>query len=179
MRQMTVCDNEEQLDKYLQSISNFGIHSKEDLLTFVKLIDSLPHISFLDGNITWICFSHSISQDTGKETIVVYVATESPSGDWTRVEYILSVTDINKKISEESISIDASNLLKAPIKSLDGKLTLHTETRELHPSGKGTMINWIGEANGIFTRIYYYTGNPKNVKTENLLNNLSVSNIPK
>jgi hypothetical protein len=41
------------------------------------------------------------------------------------------------------------------------------------------MIQWIGEVDGIFTRIYYFTNNTGNVKTENLFNDMKISNISK
>ncbi len=93
---MIGCDDETRWGQYFQGIAGSGIQSKEDRIAFVKLIDSLPHISILEGSITWICFSHSISEDTGEESNVVYVTTEAANGDWTRVEYVLSVTDVSK-----------------------------------------------------------------------------------
>lgn len=172
MREMVTCEDETRLSQYIQSIADSGIQSKDELITFVKLIDSLPHISILDGNVTGICFSHSISEDTGKETNVVYVTTEAENGDWTRVEYVLSVTDVAKKISDEKISVGENSLLTSPVKDSDGKLTLHIETRNPHQSGEGTMILWVGEAEGIFTRIYYYAGNADDVNTDNLFSNI-------
>ena len=177
MREMVSCTDETQSSQYIQSIANCGILSKEDLIAFVDLIDSLPNISILDGNITSIRFSHNISKDTGNETNVVYVTTEAGDGEWTRVEYVLSVTDVSEKISEEKISTGENSLLTSSVSNPDGKLTLHTETREPHPSGEGTMIQWAGEADGIFTRIYYYTYNSGAVNTDNILSNIQISDI--
>ena len=177
MRDMLKCDDDAQLGQYIQSVSNTGIQSRDDLIVFVKLIDSLPHIPILDGNITWVRFSRGISEDTGKETSVVYITTEAANGDWTRVEYILSVTDVSERVSEEKISIGESTLVVSPIKNSDEKLTLHTETRNPHPSGEGTMIQWVGEANGIFTMIHYYTKTPEDINTQNLFKNIQVYSI--
>ena len=179
MREMLLCDDETRLEQYIQSVANSGVQSKDDLFAFVKIIDSLPQIPILDGNITWICFSHTISEDTGKETTVVYVTTEAANGDWTRVEYVLSVTDISRKILDEKASVGEDSILISPVKNSDGKLTLHIETRNPHPSGKGTMIQWIGEADGIFTRIYYFTNNPGDVETGSLFNNIQISKTSK
>ena len=174
MKEIMTCDDETQWNQYIESISDSGIQSKDDLLAFVKLVDALPQISILDGNITWICFSHNISEDTGKETNVLYVTTEAANGDWTRMEYILSVTNVSGKISEEKKAIGKNTLLTSSVKSSDGKLTLHIETRSPHKSGERTMIQWVGEAKGIFTRIYYYTSNPDDVNTGNLFGNIQI-----
>ena len=177
MRKMVACGDETQLGQYVQSVADSGIQSKDDLIAFVKLIDALPHISVLDGSVTWICFSHSISEDTGKETNVVYVTTEAADGDWMRVEYVLSVADVSKKILDEKIQVGEESLLSSAVTSADGKLTFHIEMRSLHPSGRGTMIQWVGEADGIFTRIFYYTDNESDVKTEELFGTLEISDI--
>lgn len=179
MRDMLLCDNEAQLEQYIQNTADSGIQSKDDLSAFVKIIDSLPQISILDGDITWIRFSHSVSEDTGKETNVVYITTEDKNGDWTRIEYVLSVIDVSKKISDEKILVSENSILNSPIKNSDGNLTLHMETREPHPSGKGTMIQWIGEVDEIFVRIYYFTNAPEKVNTEDLFNDLQTANISK
>jgi len=178
MRKMVACGDETQLGQYVQSVADSGIQSKDDLIAFVKLIDALPHISVLDGSVTWIRFSHSISEDTGKETNVVYVTTEATDGDWMRVEYVLSVTDVSKKILDEKIQVGEESLLRSAVTSADGKLTFHIEMRSLHPSGRGTMIQWVGEADGIFTRIFYYTDNESDVKTEELFGALEISDEP-
>lgn len=175
MREMLLCDDETQLEQYIQSVANSGVQSKDDLFAFVKIIDSLPQIPILEGNITWICFSHSISEDTGKETNVVYITTEAANGDWTRVEYVLSVTDVSQKISDEKESIGKGSILNSLVKNSDGTLTIHVETRSPHPSGNGTMIQWVGETEGIFTRIFYFTNTTSDVETEKLFNDIQIS----
>ena len=179
MKEMSVCDDEAQLQRYFQSFTFERPQSKEDLSAFVNLIDSMPIIPILDGNIVWICFSRDISEDTGKETTVVYISTEAANGDWTRIEYVLSVIDASKKISDEKILVSENSILKSPIKNSDGNLTLHIETRESHSSGKGTMIQWIGEVDEIFVRIFYFTNAPEKVNAENLFNDLQTANISK
>ena len=174
MREMLLCDDETRLEQYIQSVANSGVQSKDDLFAFVKIIDSLPQIPILDGNITWIRFSHSISEDTEKETNVVYITTETANGDWTRVEYVLSVTDVSQKISDEKVSIGKGSILNPPVKNSDGTLVIHVETRSPHPSGKGTMIQWIGDVDGIFTRIYYFTNNTGDVEAGTLFNKIQI-----
>lgn len=174
MRGMLSCDDEMQLGQYIQSIADTGVHNKDDLFAFVNLIDSLPKIPVLNGNITWICFSHGVSEDTGEETNVVFITTVSANGNWTRIEYVLSVTDISKKISDEIALIGEDSMLNSPIKTPGGNLTLYVETRKPHPSGNGTVIQWIGEVEEMFTRIYYFTNTPGDVETETLFNNIQI-----
>ena len=171
MREMINCKDETQLSQYIQSISESGIQSKDDLLAFVRIIDSLPKFSILDGCVTWICFSDGISEDTGRETKVVFVTTEAENGDWVRLEYALSVSDASQEMIKEKASTDEKFILKSPVEFSDEDVTLHIEMRTPHPSGEGTMIRWTGEAKGIFIRIYYYTQNADNVKTEELFKN--------
>ena len=179
MKEMSVCDDESQLQQYFQSFTFERPQSKEDISAFVNLIDSMPIIPILDGNIVWICFSRDISKDTGKETTVVYISTEAANGDWTRIEYVFSVDDIPAKISVEKSEIENKSLLNSPIKNSDGNLTLHIETRNPHPSGNGTMIQWVGETEGIFTRIYYFTNNSNDIETKALFSNIKMSKIYK
>lgn len=177
MREMAECKDEAQLEEYVQSIKASGIMSKDDLLAFVKIIDSLSHVSLLDGKVTWICFSRGISEDTGKETAIVYIATESANGDWTRIEYLLSVKDASKKIADEIALMGEDAALATPVKTADEGLTLHAETRKAHPSGTGTMILWYGEADGIFTRIHYYTNTPENIDANELFGSLQTTKV--
>ena len=178
MRKMSVCNDDATLAQYIQSISATGIQNKGELTAFVKLVDSLPNISILDGSVTWIRLMQGIAQDTGKEFTVLYVATEAENGDWTRVEYVLSAADVSREIFNEKISIGENSLLVSSVKNSDGDLTIHTETRNPHPSGTGTMIQWVGEVKGIFTRIYYYsTGDAANVNTGNIFSNLHITDI--
>ena len=179
MKEMSMCDDESQLQQYFQSFTVERPQSKEDITAFVNLIDSMPIIPILDGNIVWICFSRDISKDTGKEATVVYIATVAENGDWTRIEYVFSVTDIPAKISVEKSELENKSLLNSPIKNSDGNLTLHIETRNPHPSGNGTMIQWVGETEGIFTRIYYFTNNPNDIETKALFSNIKMSKIYK
>lgn len=172
MREMSTCADEEQLQQYIQSIVGNGIQSKDNLLNFVETIDSLPQIPILNGDVTWICFSRGVSIDTGKETSVAFVSTEAESGEWTRVEYAFSITDVSAKISDEKALCGEASVLDSPIKNSNGNLTLYIETRSPHPSGNGTMIQWVAEVDGIFTRIYYYTNNADDVKTESLFSNI-------
>lgn len=177
MKQIAECDDEKRLEQYILSISNSGIQSRNDLLSFVKLIDSLPHIPISGKSISLIRFSRSTAQDTGKETIAVHILSEVTNGDWARVEYVLSVVDVSGKIAEEKALIDKSSTLLSPVKTADGSLTLHIETRNPHPSGKGTMIRWTGEVAGIFMRIYYYTENAGDIKAEQLFGSMVVDNF--
>ena len=174
MREMSVCNDEATLDQYLQSIASTGIEHKAELIAFVNLIDSLPHLSVLDGNITRICASHGISEDTGEKTDVVFITTEAENGDWTRVEYVTSVTNVAEKIADEKASVSEKSLLSEPIESADGKLTIHIETREPHPSDNGTIIQWVGEIDSIFTRIFYYSDNAGEIKAENVIGKMFI-----
>lgn len=42
MREMITCTDEEELNKYLRSIEGAGARSRDDLIAFVNMIESLP-----------------------------------------------------------------------------------------------------------------------------------------
>ena len=54
MRQMAECEDEETLKSFLRSVNGGGAKSREDLVEFLRLIDSIPILNFVDGTVTWI-----------------------------------------------------------------------------------------------------------------------------
>lgn len=176
LRAVIACDDAERWTQALQSTAvTKRENSKEELIAFVTLVDSLPQISILDKEFSKIMYGKGISEDTGKEYKVIYVITHADNGDWTRVEYILSITDVSRAIAEEKSVIGDNSLLSAAVSSADGKMTLYAETREPHPTESGTMIRWWGETQGIFTRIVYYTNHADEVNSENIASNMQIS----
>ncbi|MDD4475233.1 MAG: hypothetical protein PHV95_05475 [Eubacteriales bacterium] len=178
MRRMAEYKDGEELSLYLRSVEGGGAHTREDLVDFLELIDSLPILKFFDGTVTFISHETGNSIDTGKHYNVVYVTTEAENGDWTRVEYLLSVDDVPVEIEKRKEEGEFSDsLFTNPIHIKDENITLYCETREKHPSGKGDVIGWTLNVDRIYTRVVYYTNDVDSVKTQNVFDNLSIKSI--
>lgn len=179
MREMISCTNKKELNDYLLSVEGGGAHSKDDLIKFIDLVDSIPYIALIDGDISWISYSRGQSQSTGEEYEILYVTTQSENGDWVRLEYILSVANISEEITEETANLVSQSLISQPIVSNDKKVIIHSETREKHVSGTGDLIKWIADIDGIYTNIVCYTSNAENIDTNKLLGKINLSSIDK
>ena len=176
MRKMVSSSNEEEWDDYMKSVSH-GKAKKEDFVYFLSLVDSIPYVRTIDGDITWLSYSSGQSVDTGKSYKVLYILTESPSGVWIRYEYVLSETNVSSRIEEVVRQKENESLITSPILSKDGKVTIVTETRHDHPSEPGVVILWNANVNGIYTVIYYYTPDADQVDASELFGKLSVGRI--
>ncbi len=165
------------ISQFIETNPSIGIQSKSELIKFVKLMNAIPNITLIDGDVTNITYSHTYSQDTGKETAVVYVLTQSENGDWTRIEYVLSVSDVYQKIMDEKSELGYDTLMSSPIQGADGRLLLYIETRQTHPSENGTMIQWVGQMDGIFVRVFYYTEDAKHIDAQDLFEHASAGEL--
>ena len=56
MREMISCTDEEVLNNYLRSLSGGGARSRDDLILFLNVLDSLPILEIIDGEIIWISY---------------------------------------------------------------------------------------------------------------------------
>lgn len=177
MEKMIFSSNEKELDDYMQGVSGGGRRKKEDFIYFINLVNSIPYVSMLDGNIVWISYSKGNSQSTGKEFEILYITTESMNGDWMRYEYVLSETNVSSRIEEDVLKLENKSLITHPILSKDGNVTIFTETRERESSGTGDIVRWHAVVGGIYTRIVYYTSDTTQANTIEILSNSSIANI--
>lgn len=177
MKEMIACEDEALVDQYLSGLYGGGAQSKDDLIAFVSLVEKTPYIAFLDGEIVWISLTKGKSVDTNTSYEVLYISTQASNGDWVRLEYLLSEKDVAGKIAKESAEEKDTSLITTPIRNQDGKITLHIETREKHPSDPGDVISWVANVDGIFTRVIYYTTNASKVDTASLLGELQITGI--
>ena len=174
MKEMIACEDKELVQEYL---AGWGI-SKDDLISFVSLVETTPYVPLVEGKITWISYMTGISVDTNEPYKILYVSTETDDGDWVRLEYLLSVKDVEDKIARELADEGTKSLITSPLHSKDGKITFHIETREKHPTYPGDVINWVANVDGIFTRVVYYTTDADKVVTTDMLSKVEASQIP-
>lgn len=170
MRAMAQSSDEDALREYLCSIEGGGANSRKDLIEFVDMIDSLPVVDLIEGDITWIC--NSI--DTEKGTHVVFITLKAADGRWTRLEYNLSENDVDAKI-KQNITEGAAEIKN--VKSSDGKIIAFTEKKEAHPSGAGELYTWNVTINEILTNVAYYTPKENNINISELIKDIQVMTI--
>ena len=174
MREMASCSDEKLLKEYLQT-SGSGAMTKEELEQFIKLIDTIPYVSLIEGELTWACHQIGESIDTGKPYNILSISTIADNGEWVRIEYHLDSLDSKDKIANELKETDASAVLAKPVQSKDKKVTVYTEIRRVQTAGKS--IWWAVDIDGIFARIIYSTENMDAVKTESVFSNCTVTNF--
>ncbi len=167
MRSMAVSSDEAVVSAYLSEVGTEI--TQEDLKSFLRLLDSLPIVNILDGEVTWISLSSAISQDTGKNTTVLYITTKADSGDWVRLEYLLSATELT------AASDSAATVFPNPIVSNDNRITVYNELRKDHPTKPGKMILWEMKIDEIYLYVQYYTQVSDAVNISELIPTLSIS----
>ena len=174
MRSMLSCTDQEALANYLMDIEGGGAHSKEDLETFIRIVDTVPFVNLLDdGKICWISYSKGQSSASGEQYEILYVSIQSDSGEWVRFEYMLSVTDVSEKITSQTEMLADNLITSKPIFNHDERLALYSEVREKHVSGTGDTIKWVATVDGIYTNIVYYTPNAARIN----INDFQISTL--
>ena len=179
MRSMLLCTDNEMLANYLRSIEGGGAHSKEDIEKFIDIVDSVPIFKIIEGDISWISYSTGQSNETGDPYEILYISIQSNKEDWVRFEYMLSVTDVAEEAASKAEKITANTIASKPISSKDERITFYSEVREKHVSGIGDTIQWIATIDGIYTNIVYYSTSANVVDTNEVVNNIQVSNLSK
>lgn len=173
MREMILCQDEQKLKEYLRSIKGGGADGRENLIFFVNLVDSVPYVHCFEGDIIWINYSKGVK---GEE--VLYITLEAPNGDWMRIEYIFSLTDVQAAIEERVLSKENGEAFLPPLKSKDEKLKVYHESRAPHPSGIGDSIRWIADLDGIFAYIVFYDSMGETLYPKELLPSMKVTGVP-
>ena len=166
MRQMLDCKDETRFSQYLQSIKCSGQIGRQKLGTFVSIVDKIPYIKIVDGEISWINYSKGISQDTGKEVEVLYVTTKKSDDEWCRIEYYLIIEEVSTLISEDT------PLLPTTIKSNDGRIEVFTEKIK-----NENIISWLVTIDNTVARVVYKTKDAVTVNAQEIYEDLYVSQI--
>ena len=175
MREMANNTDNKALEAYFQS-STSGVKSKEELVQFVDLVDSVPYISILEGDLTWIRRSSGTSIDTGEPYDILYISITSPDGEWIRIEYDLRVKgDVAKAIEEGIKQNTITGALHEPMKSKDKKVVVYAENRRAQTGGK--TIWWTANIDGVYARIIYSTDKMETIDTKELLSKCKVVNV--
>jgi uncharacterized lipoprotein NlpE involved in copper resistance len=178
MREMAESKDEEALNLYLRSVNGGGAHNREDLIAFLDLIDSLPILKLIDGQIVWINYEEGERPTTGEYYHSIIISTEAANGDWTMIEYQLSIDDIPARIERRKTTEElAESILKTPLQTKDGRIKVYSEARKEHPSGIGDFITWILDLDGIYTGVIYYTKHADEVRANEVFQNVVIQSI--
>ena len=137
--------NEEDEAKAFDTLIEFpgaGLKSKEDLVRFLEVVNDLPTLKLIDGEISTISYEKGFAQDTGKEYEFAYISIKANDGTWVRFEYLLSkensaTIDTNISSTEQGITV-----FSKPVQSADGRVKIFSEQSEDHPSGVGKLFTW-------------------------------------
>lgn len=169
MRAMIATEDEHKLAQYLLGVAGGGANDRQDLIDFVALVDGTPYPWLMQGEVSGLVY-----QTTNQnESFLVKVVAEN--GDWVLCEYMLSVSDAAAYLESIKQEFSDANLLKTPVSSADGALTLHTETRETAQDGELARIIWWGEMRGRVVRIVCGISDADAVDTAALLRELRVT----
>lgn len=177
MREMIDCEDEQALEEYLQGLGGYAVDSRQDLIDFVALAESMPCAWIIDGEVTYMSRVISTTVASNEPYDLFSAVIQAENGDWVNYRIFLNEDDPNAHLKSIKREVRKENLLDSPISTSDGRLTLHTETREPHASGTGDMITWWGELDGMVVEIRYCVSNADTVDTRQLLANLVVSEL--
>lgn len=175
MREMINCKDSEKLEKYLRSVEGGGAESADDLKVFVNLIDVVPYVSLIGGEITWINRSCADNSDGKNFADVLFITEKNEHGTWTRFEYDLNSIDTSKAVQKAISDLDPEYVLKSPVQSSDKKITVYSEKIEILDDKATTT--WIASIDGVLARIIYNSASDMSVGADVLFSVCSVSTV--
>lgn len=173
MREMVSCADEEKLNEYLKSVEGGGARSREDLVAFLNLIEFLPVLELLEGDITWINHGKDMA---GNESVVI--STQGENGDWTRVEYLAWGKGVNDEIEFRKDSDYFENsVIDNPIYFSSGRIAVYSEIREPYASGNGYTVTWMIVVNGILANVVYYSEEIDDISAQSVFDDVTIGTL--
>lgn len=171
MRQISASGDEVALQTYLDQLEGSDADSRQALLDFLELVDSIPVVQLMDGTICRLSHQKTpASQDTYEN--VLDLSFENQNGQQVRLEYLLSVEDIAAKEQEiQSVPGVTALDMDLQIEAAGDQLRVFGERR-----GQGN-ITWYLSVNGIYTQVTYRAADAVTVNTGQVFEGLSVIRI--
>lgn len=166
--------DETELVDGLLSLEGAGSRTKEDLFRFLELVNILPIVDLIEGEISAISYSKGLAEDTGKEYEFAYISVKANDGSWVRFEYLLNeekAAAANDKISSTEQGI---TVFSKPVQSLDGRIIVFSEQSKDHSSGMGKLFTWNTNIDGTNTKIIYYAKNQDQINTASAFSGVSI-----
>ena len=171
MREMILCQDEQRVSEYLGGLEGGGAEDREDLVFFVDLVDSVPYVTLIEGDASWISYRKS------EKAEMLYITMEAPNGDWMRIEYFLSAFDVQASIGARVAAQADGETFSPPLQSKDGSIKVYHEARAPHPSGIGDSITWTVDIGGIFANIVFYDSKGDTLYPQTALPSTSVASF--
>lgn len=172
MREMSVTQDEAALEAYLRTIKGQGARSRQDLLDFLELVDSIPVVQLMDGSVCLLSHEKGQGVGSGEYYNILKLGFEKANGDWIRLDYILSVEDIAAKEQEVQSAPGITALdIDLQIEATGDRLRVFGERRE---QGR---ITWYLSVNGIYAQVTYRAADADTVNTAQIFQGLSVIRI--
>lgn len=174
IRSITLCGDESKVEEYLSAIDAFGINTKDELMEFLDVIDSLPVIELVDGDITRIY----VYYDAKVGFYSAYIITKAKDGSLTQMDYYLSVKDIEAEIQRA----DYFNKPSSPegiknIQNTDKTVRVYYENKYDHFTGIGKRYYWTVSADNILVSYLYYTPDEHPLDAEELFSDAHIVHL--
>ncbi|MBQ2253582.1 MAG: hypothetical protein II325_00325 [Clostridia bacterium] len=163
MRDMCASAEEDELERYLCSIEGGGATSRKDLETFLEAVDSLPLLSLVEGDISWISYHNFYPELTPERNSVIYITVQKAPDEWVRTGYFIGVQDVDAELKRRTDRGDfEASALKEPFYSKDGRVAVYTEAA----NDAFSSVTWIMTVDGILAETVYHTESPEDLRAE-------------
>ncbi len=133
---------------------------RSDYEEFLELYDTLPRLSLMEGEVSWIALY-------GDD--VMMITTENENGEWFRLVYRFSW----KSVSELGMSEEYVHFFEEPIVTQDNRVTVCAEKRSIREDGM-EVIRWYAELDGYVLEIDYCSHEKDIVTAKALFTELTV-----
>lgn len=172
LRNMSTVEDEVTLRAYLSSLEGSDADSRQALLDFLALVDSIPVVQLIDGTVCRLSHKKGPVSDTGTYENILDLSFENQKGEEVRLEYLLSEDDIAAKEQEIQNTPGITAISQdIQIEATGDRLRVFGEKRE--PGS----ITWYLSVNGIYAQAQYRAQNASGVDTAQIFEGLSVIRI--
>ncbi len=166
MRSMSTSSDTEAVQAYLLSLEGGGAQTQNDLKNFLTLVDKVPKLELLEGEITWISLQYSDTQ------AVLHISVTAESGDWFRTEYMLHLVDSNAQLNW--LQSDSQALLDTPISAQNNRIRIYTQSVTAHENQPGYTTAWRLTVDEYCAFLYYYSDAASSASAAEIFQNASI-----
>lgn len=151
----------------MERFTTWGIGAMDmDMAVCLELLDSLPYLPILEGQIVSIEYIPEFSEVT--------LLVEDANGDQVELEY-----DFDSKDPADFLMTFPEDLLLAePFVCCDGRVTVYVEgqSREHGEGGRAFKV-WHAVVDGMYLRVIYYTEQPNRLVAEDVFGGLEIRRL--
>ena len=151
----------------LERFATWGMGAEDmDMAVCLELLDSLPYLPILEGQIVSIEYIPEFSEVT--------LLLEDANGDQAELEYDFDFKDPVGFLMTFSEDL----LLAEPFVCCDGRVTVYVEgqSREHGEGGRAFKV-WHAVVDGMYLRVIYYTEQPNRLAAEDVFGGLEIRRL--